>query len=219
MTADRRFPRANFILGLEGLAILRGWWLDPKAAEARAKEMADILARMGEDEFLSISRDVPETDLLKGYAAWSETYDKLFNPVVEAEERGVKPLLDELNGVVADVGCGTGRHTKYLKDRGVIVIGLDQSHEMLAQAGSRDPDLRLCQADGAGPPVSRFGIRRGCVCSRVGPLRRTWARSRGDEARCAQPRKHRDLRHPPVCRRPRRSRRLLRLSREVRRDP
>lgn len=63
MTLDGRFRRAHFILGLEGLAILRWWWLDPEAAEARANEMAGVLARMDEDEFLSVSRDVPETDL------------------------------------------------------------------------------------------------------------------------------------------------------------
>ncbi len=126
---------------------MRRWWLDPEAVEARAKEMADVLARMDEDEFLSGSRDVPETGLLEGYSAWSETYDDLFNPVVEAEERAIKPLLDELTGLVADIGCGTGQHTKYLKDRGATVLGVDQSPEMLARARNEDSDLRLCQAE------------------------------------------------------------------------
>lgn len=166
MTTDKGFRRAHFILGLEGLAILRRWWLDPDATEARVNEMAGVLARMEEDEVLSVARDVPESSLLDGYARWSEPYDDLFNPVVVAEERAVKPMLDSVGGVVADIGCGTGRHTKYLKDRGVDVFGLDQSPEMLARARQTDSDLRLCQAELLSLPFPDAAFD-GAVCALV----------------------------------------------------
>jgi SAM-dependent methyltransferase len=146
MAEEEAFRRAHFILGLEGLAILRRWWLDPGAVEARAAEMAKILKDMESDEFLSVTRDVPETDLLTGYARWSATYDDTGNPVVVAEERGMRPLLDELDGRILDVGCGTGRHTTYLADRGDDVVGVDQSPEMLARAVAKHDVSELCQA-------------------------------------------------------------------------
>jgi SAM-dependent methyltransferase len=146
MAEEGAFRRAHFILGLEGLAILRRWWLDPSAVQARATEMAEILRTMESDEFLSVSLDVPETDLLAGYARWSMSYDDPGNPVVVAEERGMRPLLDELDGRILDVACGTGRHTTYLADRGGDVVGVDQSPEMLARAVSKHDMLELCQA-------------------------------------------------------------------------
>jgi SAM-dependent methyltransferase len=146
MAEDNTFRRAHFILGLEGLAILRRWWLDPSAVQVRAAEMAEILTTMESDEFLSVASDVPETDLLTGYARWSATYDDPGNPVVVAEERGMRPLLDELDGRILDVGCGTGRHTAYLANRGGDVVGVDQSPEMLARAVTKHDVSELCQA-------------------------------------------------------------------------
>jgi SAM-dependent methyltransferase len=146
MAEERAFRRAHFILGLEGLAILRRWWLDPSAVHARATEMAEILRTMESDEFLSVRLDVPETDLLAGYARWSMSYEDPGNPVVVAEERGMRPLLDELDGRILDVACGTGRHTTYVADKGGDVVGVDQSPEMLARAVAKHDMLELCQA-------------------------------------------------------------------------
>jgi len=39
--------------GLEGLAILRSWWLAPEATEGRAMEIADVVSTIDDDEFLS----------------------------------------------------------------------------------------------------------------------------------------------------------------------
>jgi hypothetical protein len=118
MAEEKAFRRAHFLLGLEGLAILRRWWLDPAAMEARAAEMAEILEHMDSDEFLSVAHDVPEASVSRGYARWSATYDEPGNPVVVAEETGMRPPPDELDGRILDAGCGTGRHITYLKDRG-----------------------------------------------------------------------------------------------------
>jgi SAM-dependent methyltransferase len=146
MAEEKAFRRAHFILGLEGLAILRRWWLDPTTVEARAAEMAQILRTMDSDEFLSVTHAVPETDLLTGYARWSVTYDDPVNPVIVAEARGMRPLLDELDGRILDAGCGTGRHTTYLADRGGGVVGVDQSPEMLARVLAKHDVSELCQA-------------------------------------------------------------------------
>ena len=64
-----------------------------------------------------------------------------------------KPLDQELlhrfasevrgRGEVCDMGCGPGQVTRYLRDAGVTVFGLDLSPGMLDQACKLNPDLRF----------------------------------------------------------------------------
>ncbi len=56
--------------------------------------------------------------------------------LVAAHVRGTRAL---------DFGCGTGRSTRFLRDLGLEVVGVDISREMLGQARERDPrgDYRL----------------------------------------------------------------------------
>jgi SAM-dependent methyltransferase len=46
-----------------------------------------------------------------------------------------------------DVGCGTGHHLAWLRDRGFAVAGVDGSEEMLAHARVANPGVELRQAD------------------------------------------------------------------------
>ena len=60
-------------------------------------------------------------------------------------ERAVLGVFAELVGArpVADVGCGTGRVTAYLHDRGLDVFGIDLSPGMLAMARRDHPGIRF----------------------------------------------------------------------------
>jgi len=51
-----------------------------------------------------------------------------------------------------DFGCGAGRSTRFLKQHGFHVIGVDISNDMLKQAKAKDPggDYRLITEDGLG---------------------------------------------------------------------
>jgi malonyl-CoA O-methyltransferase len=74
-------------------------------------------------------------DTRHGYDRWSEVYDDEDNPLVMLEEPLVRALLGECRGRrVADVGCGTGRHSAWLAQRGARVTGFDFSEGMLALA-------------------------------------------------------------------------------------
>lgn len=48
--------------------------------------------------------------------------------------------------LVLDAGCGAGRISRYLADRGVAVQGVDLSPRMIAQGRARHPDLDLSVA-------------------------------------------------------------------------
>jgi SAM-dependent methyltransferase len=49
------------------------------------------------------------------------------------------------NGPVADLGCGPGHMTAYLRDLGLNPFGIDLSPQMVAQARRAHPDLRFDQ--------------------------------------------------------------------------
>lgn len=71
----------------------------------------------------------------QGYTRWSETYDTQDNQLIVLEEPLVRSLLGHVRGLnVVDVGCGTGRHTVHLAERGARVTATDLCPEMMAQA-------------------------------------------------------------------------------------
>jgi malonyl-CoA O-methyltransferase len=74
----------------------------------------------------------------EGYAAWAEIYDDDGNPLIPLEEPAVRELMGGVAGrSVLDLGCGTGRHTLWLVDRGASAVALDATPEMLAKARAK----------------------------------------------------------------------------------
>ena len=95
---------------------------------------------MTEASFLSTTR--------AAYDTVAADYTEEFRDEMAAQplERGVFAAFAELvgtGGPVADVGCGPGHKTAYLRDLGLDVFGVDLSPEMLAQARRAHPDLRF----------------------------------------------------------------------------
>jgi SAM-dependent methyltransferase len=73
------------------------------------------------------------------YATWIEG-ELATKPL----DRAVLTAFAELvKGPVADVGCGTGRITRFLNDRGAAAFGVDLSPEMVAVARRTHPTLRF----------------------------------------------------------------------------
>ena len=134
----------HYVLGTEGLALLRTWMQGDTAALARrVEELSGFLA--GRDAGpMAIRFDAPALDVEAGYARWSASYDAGPNPLIRAEEPVVRRMIDDVpTGVALDAACGTGRHTAYLRERGHRVIGVDTTPEMLALARARVPDADL----------------------------------------------------------------------------
>jgi SAM-dependent methyltransferase len=88
---------------------------------------------------------------MQAYTGFAQVYD-LFMDNVPYEEWGVylTGLLQEYgvtDGIVLDLGCGTGKITRLLKARGYDMIGVDSSGEMLGAAMEQETEgiLYLCQ--------------------------------------------------------------------------
>lgn len=77
----------------------------------------------------------------------SKSYTSNFSFVYEYGQE-VMDLLDSKPGMtVVDLGCGNGHLTKLLSDKGMEVIGIDASEEMLVLARKSYPQIRFICAD------------------------------------------------------------------------
>jgi ubiquinone/menaquinone biosynthesis C-methylase UbiE len=141
-----RLRRERFLVGLRGLALLRGWPFEKEAvADAQLDAVRSVV--LGSDERYTALIDVDQLPVGTAYAAWSETYDGP-NPLIEAEEPVVRRFLDGIQaGVALDVASGTGRHARLLGDLGHRVVALDASSEMLVRARTNAPRAALVLGD------------------------------------------------------------------------
>lgn len=89
---------------------------------------------------------------MDAYTDFAAVYDKFMEDTPYDEWCNV--ILDKLkengieNGLVCDLGCGTGEMTRRLRDKGFDMIGIDYSGDMLMQAKSKETTeeiLYLCQ--------------------------------------------------------------------------
>jgi SAM-dependent methyltransferase len=153
----RHLRLGEFLLGVEGIALMRHLFEDDAAAAARIEEMASILG--GQDEVYQLGVDVPIVDVQAGYARWSETYDGGGNPLIEVEQPVVWSILDRVDpGTALDAACGTGRHTRRLVDLGHDVMGVDGSPEMLAVAKRSLPEALFREGDLCSLPLESASV-------------------------------------------------------------
>ncbi len=83
----------------------------------------------------------------EGHAIWSAVYNGTPNPLLELEQRTVRPWLPDLAGqTFVDVACGTGRWAAHAAQRGAHAFGADFCAPMLA-ASDESIRNRLIEAD------------------------------------------------------------------------
>jgi ubiquinone/menaquinone biosynthesis C-methylase UbiE len=158
MRAMSRASLGHFIVGIEGLALLRAWMTDHDTASARFQELVQM-ARDPDAPPISIRLDVPAEGVRSGYARWAESYDVARNPLIHIEEPAVHGLIDPLPiGTALDAACGTGRHARYLHARGHRVIGVDATPEMLDLARRAVPDADFRPGDLTALPVETGSV-------------------------------------------------------------
>jgi SAM-dependent methyltransferase len=133
-------------LGLHGLALLRA--TDEQEVAVHRDAIAQLVAT---DDGTGDPRRLPEVGSREGYATWAQTYDGQGNRAIRAEDPVMAGLLEELGPGdgrrAVDAGCGTGRHTAKLAERGWDVVGVDGSPEMLEVARERVPGADLREGD------------------------------------------------------------------------
>ena len=142
-----------YLLGLEGIALLRGWAGDFDEAFVRAR-LAEVRSLV-DDPALA---DHPGIRLARGdtqaaYRAWASSYDQP-NALFDVDEPVLFEILDGLPpGDAVDAACGTGRLARHLVDTGHTVVGVDSSPDMLAVARGNLPDTDFRLGDLHALPV------------------------------------------------------------------
>jgi SAM-dependent methyltransferase len=95
-----------------------------------------------EDDFLRTTR--ASYDAVAGGYAERFRDELTAKPLDRAMLAGFAELVRGTGaGLVADVGCGTGRVTAYLSGLGLSVFGIDLSPQMIAAARRAHPGLRF----------------------------------------------------------------------------
>ncbi|WP_331234035.1 class I SAM-dependent methyltransferase [Natronorarus salvus] len=69
-----------------------------------------------------------------------------------SETRAINKYFTQTHARTLDIGCGTGRVTKALEERGFDVIGVDISDEMVHAARSHHPEIPFLASDAAHLP-------------------------------------------------------------------
>ncbi len=144
-----------YLLGVEGIALLRAWAGDYDRDFTQAR-LAEIRRLMDEPALaghpgVAVAHGSPEA----GYAQWSETYDEPRNGLFDIDEPFVHEVLGGLApGVALDAACGTGRFAGRLAELGHRVIGVDSSPDMLTVARRRVPDADFRLGDLGELPVA-----------------------------------------------------------------
>jgi ubiquinone/menaquinone biosynthesis C-methylase UbiE len=139
----------ELVLGIEGLAILRG--LVDASEETQAGRIDEVRRVIDayDDEPWTLGLEVFELDHRSGYAAWAPKYDSMENALIRAEQPVVEGLTRRLppSQRILDAACGTGRHSKHLAVAGHDVTGVDASPEMLALARESVPGATFVEGD------------------------------------------------------------------------
>lgn len=71
----------------------------------------------------------------KAYDIWSDTYDTNINKTRDLEGKAIKQMLAEISFKrCVEIGCGTGKNTKWLCTQADLVTSVDLSESMLLKA-------------------------------------------------------------------------------------
>jgi SAM-dependent methyltransferase len=137
-----------YLVGLEGLALLRAWSgeYDEDFVRARLTEVRELL----EDDALTAHPGVRIVgDATRdAYRRWAPSYDDPGNELLALD----LPVIDEIlaslpTGDAVDAACGTGRLAARLAARGHSVTGVDDSEAMLQRARERHLGVRFVAGD------------------------------------------------------------------------
>ena len=134
------FRIVDFVLAVEGLAMMRNLSRSPADVAARAAEVTMVVAG-ADSELLATRVGLTRYDVEAGYTRWAPRYDAPNNPAIATEAPIFRSLVEHIPvGRALDAACGTGRHSALLTELGWDVVGVDATAGMLDVARAKVPD-------------------------------------------------------------------------------
>jgi len=179
----------DFLVGLIGSALLRSRVTDlgeKPFCDARIAELHRLLEHW-DDPALQAEQRWQEAPAAEGYSVWASTYDTDYNPLIDLDNAVLGPMLDRYEpGHALDAACGTGRWAAHLSERGHVVVGVDQSAEMLEVARAKLPRAEVKQGELESLPLPNASVDL-VVCSLALTHLRELATAFGEFARVLRP--------------------------------
>ena len=119
---------------------------------------------MATPEYISSTRKVYDFSAAHYASAVGTTVTATFERPIDRATLNAfaEDLVAVTNALVLDIGCGVGRVTKYLHDRGLHVQGIDLSSEMISAARLAHPHLTFGVA-----PMTALPIDNGSLAAAV----------------------------------------------------
>lgn len=146
----RTFSFTQYLLGIEGLTLLRSWLVgDEEFVRRRIDEVEALCAQPVLPDVT-----VEERPVGTGYATWSSSYDDTPNAIMTIADTAIAEALRGVPpGRALDMACGTGRLSERLVAAGHRVTGVDSTAEMLTRARKRLPSTEFAIGDNCALPV------------------------------------------------------------------
>ena len=104
----------------------------------------------GEREFGDATGSYAEDEVVEAYAELND------HGLVESEAMVIRTYFTETDATVLDLGCGAGRTTGPLEDRGFDAVGVDISEPMVREADAHVPEASFAAGD-----ATELGFRTG----------------------------------------------------------
>lgn len=133
-----------YLIGIEGLALLRAWAGDYDYDERFVRDRLDAVRVMVNDPDLTdhAGVSVEGNATQAAYAQWAATYDSEDNGLFDLDEPIIDAVIAELpRGRAIDAACGTGRLAIRLAAIGYETTGVDRSPAMLERARAAAPGV------------------------------------------------------------------------------
>lgn len=106
--------------------------------------------------------------MMEAYTGFAQVYDDFMDNVPYEEWCdyicGILAEYGIRDGLVLDLGCGTGRMTRLLRQRGYDMIGVDLSGEMLEEARAVETDTSILYLQQDMREFELYGTVRAVVC-------------------------------------------------------
>ena len=90
----RHVRLGEYLVGVEGIALMRHLFEDDGPAAKRVEEIRRIVC--GRDDVYQLGADVPILDFRSGYDRWSQTYDNPGNPLIHLEQTVVWSIFETI---------------------------------------------------------------------------------------------------------------------------
>lgn len=98
--------------------------------------------------------EIPTSSIAAGFSQAATQYDAIAKVQHRIAQHARQYVLPDASSAILDVGCGTGIHTAWFKQKGLSPVGVDLAEGMIRVARGRSLDIPFILADACRLPFN-----------------------------------------------------------------